>query len=263
VYTFIAALIVFFSLPLQAQEWVPLYLGSAEIQRKVSIEPDHIIALSKNKKVNGAWRFENVKHVQGVLVKSLYEIASENSFSDVAEFYKQYFAKDRVDMLYHCHGRACGSSNQWANGTFKESRLYGADDNQYYWVFQYQQHMVVMYLVQRGNDRIYLYLEDIQSQDVATLQSVAIHDSCQNLLSSNALRDFGSDKNYDYFLFIQLPGINTMAESQSKADACLAGLQNKNHASAIRALGLGEVDRITKRRVDSISVELLKIKPLK
>jgi len=71
-----------------------------------------------------------------------------------------------VEVLYQCHGRSCGSSNQWANQVFHQSRLYGLDSQQSYAALKQDtlkgQNYYALYSTERGNKKVYLHLEMIK-----------------------------------------------------------------------------------------------------
>lgn len=54
-----------------------------------------------------------------------------------------------------CTGRACGSSNDWANRVFEQKQLYGRDQYQHYWTGRRGDAVATLYVVRRGNRRIY------------------------------------------------------------------------------------------------------------
>lgn len=256
---FILTVGLLFSVIADAVESLPLYQSAIELEQHVSFETDHIIALSKNKKINGQWRFDDSIRFQGVLIKTLYEINAEEDINAIIVFYDSILKDAKYSVLFACKGRYCGSSNEWANATFKESRLYGVDDSQAYWIVKSANITWVLYLIRRGNDRIYWYVETLQTENLASLQPFALASSCEQLLKMPKLDIFLNDKMASYFLIVQQPGINTLLSSQQMADACMKQLIVVFPKLVMQSLGLGEFDRLTQRRVDALSIELLRV----
>jgi hypothetical protein len=236
----------------------PVHADAAELQQKISIEHKHHFALSKNQKIDGRWRFEKEQVLQGIVIKTLYEIISEDSYPEISAFYQQQINQLDAKVLFHCQGRLCGSSNEWANTLFKDSRLYGSDRNQFFWALEYNQHFWSIYLIQRGNNRIYVHLEEIQPANVDGLMSVALSIPCDIKKDQSLIRTFVANKQQDFFLLYNKAGINTSAESKQVADACALQLKEFFSPIKIRAIGLGEFDRLTKRRVFEDKMELIR-----
>lgn len=77
------------------------------------------------------------------------------------------------ELLFECHGRECGSSNQWANRIFGISKLYGPQRYQHYLAANISTAdgplLIALYSIQRGNKRVYTQLDLlVPEQGVAT-----------------------------------------------------------------------------------------------
>ena len=68
------------------------------------------------------------------------------------------------DVLFRCSGRDCGRSNDWANQVFGQATLYGPDRNQRYVARQWQDQLVSLYVIERGNKRVYAHLQFLAPQ---------------------------------------------------------------------------------------------------
>lgn len=124
----------------------------------------HQIALGILQRNSGVAQPEEVQRVSGALTKTLYEISREYSGDDVYQFFQSQFEKNSFEHLFSCTGRACGSSNDWANDIFKNRILYGPAQNQYYFAYQVSAEdqvspFVSVYIITRGNRRLYAYVE--------------------------------------------------------------------------------------------------------
>jgi len=62
------------------------------------------------------------------------------------------------ESLFSCEGRDCGRSNHWANYIFKQAILFGPDKNQFYIAVNHDDHLVGVYIIERGNKRVYAHL---------------------------------------------------------------------------------------------------------
>jgi hypothetical protein len=90
-----------------------------------------------------------------------YEMPAGTVPEDVISHYM-----DRVggDSLFSCRGRDCGRSNYWANNIFKQAILYGPDRGQFYFAGEYEETLIALYIIERGNKRIYAHLEVLRPE---------------------------------------------------------------------------------------------------
>ncbi len=84
--------------------------------------------------------------------------------------------------LFACEGRDCGRSNHWANYIFQQPILYGPDQNQAYLAVQHAGHLLGLYVIERGNKRVYAHLQVLRpAQPVA----VAVNQVLTERLAGN------------------------------------------------------------------------------
>lgn len=121
------------------------------------------LTLSPLKKVNSEWVSDNERLIVGALQRKTLEIGRPFNLDNAWLYIRQQFDAYDASLLFECKAMACGSSNAWANERFEVKQLYGLDLSQYYQAWQIDvrgtQHIAVVYLVQRGNKRIYLQLD--------------------------------------------------------------------------------------------------------
>jgi hypothetical protein len=254
------AIIVFF-LCIQtvcAEELSLVYEGADLIDVERRIVEHHHIALSKNKKIDGRWLFENEKKISGVLYKRLYEITTDDNYQDVANSFKQHFDTLKQHIQFFCEGRSCGSSNKWANGVFHESRLYGSDNKQFYWVLFDGHTYSVAYLIERGSKRLYFYQETLEPLNIQNISSLFNDKDCPNNAQLALIKNTLIDKNGIYFLLYSLPGTNTAQLSHAKAEQCVDLIKSLISNVSITPLGLGEYMRHNHARIFDSYVELVK-----
>ena len=129
-------------------------------------DTNYRLILSSLQRTRGLVSSENSEMLRGDITKIIYEVASEFSGQDVFEYFKKEASERNYKILFSCSGRECGSSNYWANDIFGNRVLYGPERNQYYSVFdaatEGREDFVAMYIITRGNRRVYVYFEFIE-----------------------------------------------------------------------------------------------------
>lgn len=140
-------------------------------------ELNHQLVLGTLQRTRGEVVPESAKRLKGQVTRIVYTIPSDYQVSDVREFFAQQL-RDRGDsILFSCEGRACGSSNYWANDIFKRRILYGPERNQYYLAARSNTALendpfLALYLITRANKRLYAYVEIIESETVVAPQAL-------------------------------------------------------------------------------------------
>jgi hypothetical protein len=94
--------------------------------------------------------------------------------TEAGEVFDHYLEQIGGETLFTCQGRDCGRSNLWANEIFKSAILYGPDQNQYYYAGDHDGHLIALYVIQRGNKRVYAHLEVFTPE-----RQVALHPNDQ------------------------------------------------------------------------------------
>jgi hypothetical protein len=135
-------------------------------------QSDYTLALSKVRKVNGVWQLEKERRLKGDLSSITYQLAKTVSADEAyTHFAEQLTAQ--ADVLFRCKARACGSSNQWANFVFGEKRLYGPQDGQRYLAVKRGDDYYVLYVIKRGNKRVYVRLDRLTGAAVSVAGEAA------------------------------------------------------------------------------------------
>lgn len=128
-------------------------------------------ALSSIKKVNARWRVDDVKSLAGQLRKNTYEL-TELTATEVAEQIKNDVARLNWSVQFQCAGLACGTSYAWATQVFNDKLLDGVDALQYYWVWKTPAGWARIYVVERGNKRVYLHSQLVVESSAAVNSSL-------------------------------------------------------------------------------------------
>ena len=128
--------------------------------------PYYILPTGSMRKVNGVVKAEYSLSLSGQLTRHTWEmppgLSAKIAYDKALEELKMLAAK----VIFQCQGRFCGSSHQWANEVFGESRLYGLDNQQSYAALKQKtatgSNYFALYSTERGNKKVYLHLEMIQ-----------------------------------------------------------------------------------------------------
>ena len=111
---------------------------------------------------------ENSERIRGNVTRITYEVSGEFTGADVYQYYLDQIDEVNYTQLFACEGRACGSSNYWANDIFRNRILYGPERNQYYLAIRAGAGLetdpsIALYIITRGNRRLYAYLEIVEA----------------------------------------------------------------------------------------------------
>lgn len=100
-------------------------------------------------------RVERELRTLATIETATYEMPSGTRRQEVIDHYLNQVGKGEI---FACFGRSCGRSNHWANHIFKQAILYGPDGNQFYFAGEYQGKLLALYVIERGNKRVYAHL---------------------------------------------------------------------------------------------------------
>ncbi|PCJ28690.1 MAG: hypothetical protein COA96_00470 [SAR86 cluster bacterium] len=135
------------------------------INRELQADVNYRLILGSLQRRRGEVTTENFERVRADVSKITYEISSEYTAGDVHQFFVDQLSSKNYTEMYSCQGRACGSSNFWANDIFGNRMLYGPERNQYYLVMNANTDpdaYIALYIITRGNRKTYAYLEIIE-----------------------------------------------------------------------------------------------------
>lgn len=125
-------------------------------------EQSYRMVLSAIRRVNNEWRAGSERQVRARVARKTYELKDPDSFGALqTQLERRIDASPKMQWVFRCLGLDCGSSNGWANEFFQIKQLHGLDNSQFYAVLQESEdarpaRYHVIYLVQRGNRRVYL-----------------------------------------------------------------------------------------------------------
>jgi hypothetical protein len=155
-------------------------------------ELNHQLVLGTLQRTRGEVVPESAERLKGRVTRIVYAIPSDYQVSDVREFFVQQLRERGDSILFSCEGRACGSSNYWANDIFKRRILYGPERNQYYLAARSNTALendpfLALYLITRANKRLYAYVE-ITESEIAVAPQALVNEG----LLAATLREKGS-----------------------------------------------------------------------
>lgn len=135
---------------------------------------------------------ENSLRLRGDITKLTYQVPQEFTGEDVYAFYREQMQVKNYTELFSCTGRACGSSNYWANDIFSNRILYGPERNQYFVAMRTDDSAgpaahISLYIITRANRRIYAYLEIIEERVSRGVVSIASPELLQTLNERRAV----------------------------------------------------------------------------
>ena len=170
--TFLLFIFVLISVQARAQsEEHPLvsqFPDSDLVDVEFEDDANYRLVLGTLQRTRGVVVPQESERLRGDVTKLLYEVSPEFNGEDVLEFFQQQFAERGYEVLFTCSGRECGSSNYWANDVFRKRALYGPERNQYFMALRANDgdaHLV-LYIITRGNRRLYAYLEIVEEEGV-------------------------------------------------------------------------------------------------
>ncbi len=161
-----------------AQGQVLMDFPQAELEEERAISSaSHQVMLSPIREVGPELRAERSQRLAVEGSARLLEIAPGITRQDAWRWYLEQLQTRNASILFQCSGRECGRSNVWANQVFGQAMLYGRDARQDYLVAGFEERegqrwLVVLYTVTRGNQREYVWLEQLKLADDAVLGGI-------------------------------------------------------------------------------------------
>jgi len=140
------------------RSWIVLFEAAEESR-------PHEFIVGPVDKMGQEVRFEHAIRVEGEKIRVTYQIPPGFQLTEVLEHYEKQMRRTADKVLFRCHGPACGRSSIWANDVFGIRLMTAPNRNQYYLAATFtadeQQSLVAIYLVERGNKRIYVHVEQV------------------------------------------------------------------------------------------------------
>lgn len=125
-----------------------------EYRREAEARPRSFV-MGRVDSIRRELRVQDQLEVPATLESATYLIPEGIATEQVVEHYHQRLGGE---LLFRCSGRDCGRSNDWANQIFNIATLYGPDARQHYRAVERDGDLVSLYVVERGNRRVYAHL---------------------------------------------------------------------------------------------------------
>ena len=241
------------------------------VQYKQSQTRDYRLILGGLEKIDGSLRAEKEKRIAGQLTQITYRMPENHSAKEAFEYFYAQIIDQGGEKLFRCSGRDCGSSNQWANNIFSYFRLYGVDNTQSFSSLQLEDSYISLYSVKRGNKRVYLRLDILESSASKTRsQQMETGQFNREITSENDFDELVkfSKQNPDSILWVVAYDFNSGTKQQQmyrseqrakqfKEKLIAAGIDGSKvylHAAGSFMLGK-QTERATKLMVYSENIE--------
>jgi hypothetical protein len=137
------------------RSWIVAYRQEPEVRSREFV-------LSRVDRVRRDMRIEDELQVEAQAESVTYQVPEGITVDDVLAHYADVLGDD---VLFHCKGRDCGRSNDWATQVFEEATLYGPDSNQRYVARTWEGKLISLYAIERGNKRVYAHLQILEPRD--------------------------------------------------------------------------------------------------
>jgi hypothetical protein len=146
------------------RSWVVEYERDDEVRQRDFV-------MSRVDRIRRELRVDDQLRIDGTMESVTYQMPDGVSVAEVVQHYRDVLGGD---LLFRCDGRACGRSNDWANQIFGLAILYGPDVNQYYAAREWQDRLVGLYVIERGNRRVYAHLQFIEPGESGGMEPNAL-----------------------------------------------------------------------------------------
>jgi hypothetical protein len=137
-----------------------------EYERDPEMRPRDFI-MGRVDRIRRELRVEDQLRLEATQESVTYQMPDGVSVDEVVQHFREALGGD---LLFRCEGRGCGRSNDWANQIFGQAILYGPDVNQHYSAREWQDRLVALYVIERGNRRVYAHLKFLEPGDMAAAE---------------------------------------------------------------------------------------------
>ena len=112
-------------------------------------------------------RIDRSTRVAANLARATYRTPPGTRLPDVVAHYRAATADFR--LIFSCQGRDCGRNTAWANDVFGVKELVAPDAAQFYLAAATPNALVAVYVVQKGNRRVYAHVEVAGGEGIGAL----------------------------------------------------------------------------------------------
>lgn len=118
---------------------------------------------------------EHERRLSGKLWRRVWAVEDRVQLDTVIDYYTQQLSDSQV--LYQCRALDCGSNPFWANEIFRNARLGGREQNQFYRVAlledpaKQEKTLYVLYIIERGSKQVMVNLDVLTTTDAVKEQA--------------------------------------------------------------------------------------------
>lgn len=141
---------------------------------------DYRVVLSGLKRQQAQTFAEKEQRLNGKLWSRTWLAFKGYELDEISQFFLSQL--NEADVIYQCQGRACGSSQFWANSVFETPVLLGRDDQQRYFVALKSakagkpHKLYVFYASKRHTGQIRFHLDVFDTNETVSAQSISRDD---------------------------------------------------------------------------------------
>ena len=227
-------------------------------------------------------RFDASERLTVQLVRATYRAPDGTRLDDVIDHYKAAVAELDARVAFVCRGRDCGRSTIWANNVFRVKELVAPNDAQFYLAATAGNMLASIYVVQRGNRRVYAHL-DVARREGGVAVGYGADDSLPAMLAQSgfavldgvtpdhrgaldaedlqALDNVGGElapwAGRSLYLVCHLGGIAEPAAALARSKVCAETAAERLRAEGIEAAGFGGGALLPRRNAPPDRVELV------
>ena len=104
-------------------------------------------------------RVDDSLRLSAEVVRVTYRALDGTRFDEVVAHYRDQIVGGGADVAFTCQARDCGRSTSWANSVFGVKELVAPDSSQFYLAARSGRTLMAVYVVQRGNRRVYAHID--------------------------------------------------------------------------------------------------------
>ena len=143
------------------------FAGAVVVARNRADLRDYEFVTGRVERSRRERRVDSSVRVPANVTRVTYQTPPGTRLEDVVEHYRAALAG--IDEVFACQGRDCGRSTAWANDVFQVKELVAPDAAQFYMAAAGEDELVAVYVVQRGNRRVYAHVEFARGKGIGAL----------------------------------------------------------------------------------------------
>lgn len=132
--------------------WIVAYRGEVPVRR-------YAFVTGRVDRSHRDLRMDRGERVAARLLQTTYRLPDGTRLDDAVAHYAEAVDALGLPVAFTCRGRDCGRSTVWANDVFGVKELVAPDPAQFYLAASDGETLLAIYVVQRGNRRVYAHVD--------------------------------------------------------------------------------------------------------